>query len=70
MQSAEDFSQPLQVAVERRSRILGPRRAKVAGRDNDEDCEKLLDHAGSRTRVICLFNAMEARRGGGMVGSR
>ena len=42
MQGAEDLGQPLQVAVERRGRILGPRRAEDACRDEDENGQKML----------------------------
>ena len=44
MQGAEDLGQPLQVAVERRGRILGPRRAGKACRDEDESGQKMLGH--------------------------
>src|ERR1700676_3842556 len=44
MQGAEDLGQPLQVAVERRSRILGPRRAGKACRDENEGGQKMLGH--------------------------
>jgi hypothetical protein len=42
MQGAEDFGQPLQVAIERRGRILGPRRARNACRDEDESGQKVF----------------------------
>src|SRR6202051_3513068 len=48
MQGAEDFGQPLQVAVERRSRILGPRRAGKARRDEDESGQNMLGHELAR----------------------
>ncbi len=50
VQGAEDFGQPLQVAVERRGRILGPRRAGMAGRDEDESGQKVLEHEGDPGR--------------------
>ena len=42
MQGAEDLGQPLQVAVERRGRVLGPRGARNARRDQDESGQKML----------------------------
>src|SRR5665213_2585861 len=44
MQGAEDFGQPLQVAIEWRSRILGPYRAGDARRNEDESGQKMLGH--------------------------
>ena len=41
MQGAEDFGQPLQVAVERRGRVLGPRGAEGACRNEDESGQKI-----------------------------
>src|SRR5882757_57030 len=42
VQGAEDFGQPLQVAVERRGGVLGPRGAANARRDEDESGQKML----------------------------
>src|SRR5450631_247610 len=44
VQGAEDLGQPLQVAVERRGRILGPRRTGMACRDDNESGQKVLEH--------------------------
>ena len=48
MQRAEDFGQPLQVAVERRGGILGPRGQAKAGRDQDKNGEKGVSSMGLR----------------------
>ena len=44
MQGAENLGQPLQVAVKWRGGILGPRGDHMAGRDEDEGGEGVLEH--------------------------
>jgi len=44
VQGAEDLGQPLQVAIERRGGILGPRGYHMAGRDEDQGGEGVLEH--------------------------
>ncbi len=44
MQGAEDFRQPLQVAIERRGGILSPRGGHMACRNEDEGGEGVLEH--------------------------
>src|SRR5581483_8272827 len=56
MQRAEDFGEPLQVAVERRRGVFGPRGAGEAG-GQAKDREKACRH-GLRDS---LLNALEAR---------
>src|ERR1700712_4129089 len=46
VQRAENFGQPLQVAVKRGGGILGPGGDEVAGGDEDEEGEELLEHLG------------------------
>jgi len=64
MQGAEDLGQPLQVAVERRGGVLGPRRPRLHAEMTMKAARKCFDMKGSRTPLICLFNTLEARRGG------
>src|ERR1700730_5430688 len=42
VQGAEDLGQPLQVAIERRGRVLGPCRARKAWRNENEGGQKML----------------------------
>src|SRR5712675_2611387 len=44
VQGAEDLGQPLQVAVERRGSVLGPRRARIACRYEDDSGQNTLEH--------------------------
>src|SRR5262245_35504323 len=48
VQGAEDFGEPLQVAVERRGRILGPRRGGQNGRNQQENGGEKLGHIRAR----------------------
>src|SRR3569833_398358 len=47
VQGAEDFGQPLQIAIERRSRVLRARGGQRASEDDENDSRKAFEHDGA-----------------------
>ena len=65
MQGAEDLGQPLQVAVEWRGGILGPRGVRLQAKIRAKMVRKRLSIGVPRMGSVCLLNTLEARRGSG-----
>src|ERR1700759_240951 len=69
VQRAEDFGEPLQIAIEWRSRVLCPRRMEGAERNQKQGGEHTFEHEWVRSPsdrgarlAVCLLTPREARR--------